>query len=97
MAWRNRRAAGQEIAHAVLRRRLVEEARKFVPALSHEDVGPGMSGIRAQAVTRDGRLADDFIFDRTGKVLHVRNAPSPGATSSLAIADHLADSLEELG
>lgn len=96
MAWRNRRSARQEITHAVFRHRLVEEARRFVPSLSVDDVSPGISGIRAQAVTRDGQLADDFIFDRTGKVLHVRNAPSPGATSSLAIAGYLADSMEKL-
>jgi L-2-hydroxyglutarate oxidase len=47
--------------------------------------------VRAQAVGRDGRLVDDFVFSHTERALHVRNAPSPGATSSLAIARHIAD------
>src|SRR2546430_3891079 len=51
-----------------------------------DDVQPGHFGIRAQALGRDGRLIDDFVFNQTGRVLHVRNAPSPGATASLAIA-----------
>jgi L-2-hydroxyglutarate oxidase len=49
--------------------------------------------VRAQAVARDGTLLDDFVFSRTKHTLHVRNAPSPGATSSLAIAAYIADSL----
>lgn len=95
MIWNNRASARHEISNALFRRRLIEAARSFVPALRPEDVRPSKSGIRAQAVTRDGELADDFVFDRTGRVLHVRNAPSPGATSSLAIADHLVDLLDE--
>jgi (S)-2-hydroxyglutarate dehydrogenase len=58
-------------------------------------VRPGHFGIRAQALGRDGRLIDDFVFDQTGRVLHVRNAPSPGATASLAIAREIADKLEQ--
>jgi 2-hydroxyglutarate dehydrogenase len=54
-------------------------------------VVPGPAGVRAQAVSRDGRLVDDFVFSRTGRALHVRNAPSPAATSSLAIAREVAD------
>jgi (S)-2-hydroxyglutarate dehydrogenase len=50
--------------------------------------------VRAQAVARDGSLVDDFVFSHTEHTLHVRNAPSPGATSSLAIAEHVADTLE---
>jgi len=49
------------------------------------------SGVRAQALTADGRLVDDFWFDYAENVVHVRNAPSPGATSSLAIAAHVVD------
>ena len=59
----------------------------------------GPSGVRAQALDRDGNLVDDFVFDGgTGdvgsRVLHVRNAPSPAATSSLAIAEMVADEVE---
>jgi 2-hydroxyglutarate dehydrogenase len=57
-----------------------------MPALSARDLLPGPSGVRAQALDRDGRLVDDFVFDETGRFLNVRNAPSPAATSSLALA-----------
>jgi (S)-2-hydroxyglutarate dehydrogenase len=83
-----------EIRHAALRRTLVEAARRYVPDLRDDDVERGaLSGIRAQALGRDGRLVDDFVFSRTERALHVRNAPSPGATSALAIARVIADEL----
>lgn len=53
----------------------------------------GPSGVRAQAVGVDGSLIEDFVFDKSGRILHCRNAPSPGATSSLAIAKMVADRL----
>ena len=87
-----------EIRHAASRRSLVESLRPFVPELRSADVMPGPSGIRAQALARDGSLVDDFVFSRTGRALHVRNAPSPAATSSLAIARLVADRAQaELG
>jgi (S)-2-hydroxyglutarate dehydrogenase len=55
---------------------------------------PGPSGVRAQAPSEDGQLLDDFWFDETETVTHVRNAPSPGATSSLAIARMIVDRVE---
>jgi 2-hydroxyglutarate dehydrogenase len=83
-----------EIKHALSKRALVRDAQRYVPELELDDVRPGHFGIRAQALGRDGRLIDDFVFDQTGRVLHVRNAPSPGATASLAIAREIADKLE---
>jgi L-2-hydroxyglutarate oxidase LhgO len=62
-----------------------------VPELTPADVLPGRSGVRAQAVGRDGALIDDFVVERTERALHVRNAPSPAATACLAIAAHVAD------
>jgi len=83
-----------EVRHAALRSTLVADARRYVPDLGDDDVQPGvLSGIRAQALGRDGRLVDDFAFSRTERALHVRNAPSPGATSALAIARVVADEL----
>ena len=72
----------------------VRACAAYVPAVQLADVEPGPSGIRAQAVARDGKLFDDFAFASTPGVLHVRNAPSPAATSSLAIARVIADRLE---
>lgn len=78
----------------------VKILQKFIPQLSLSDVVRGPSGVRAQALDRDGNLVDDFVFDGgTGevasRVLHVRNAPSPAATSSLAIGEMIADEVEK--
>ena len=67
------------------------ELQRFVPALQADQITFGPSGIRAQAVDLDGRLVDDFRFRGTDKILHVVNAPSPGATASLAIGREIAD------
>jgi 2-hydroxyglutarate dehydrogenase len=80
-----------ELRHASSRRAFIADLRRFVPELDAADVLPGPSGIRAQAVGRDGRLVDDFVVHRTERALHVRNAPSPAATSSLALAKLIAD------
>ena len=94
MASRWWRTGMTEIRHAALRSTLIAAARRYVPELRDDDVERGaLSGIRAQALGRDGRLVDDFAFSRTERALHVRNAPSPGATSALAIARVVADEL----
>jgi L-2-hydroxyglutarate oxidase LhgO len=79
-----------ELAHATLRSRLVDAAARYVPDLRVADVQPAFAGVRAQALARDGALLDDFVFSHTERALHVRNAPSPGATASMAIARHVA-------
>ena len=94
------RSGLEELRHAVSRRAMVAAAARYVPELGIDDVVPGPSGVRAQALWRDGRLADDFVFSHTERALHVRNAPSPAATSSLAIARMVADEADsafELG
>jgi len=78
-----------ELRHAALRSAFVRAAARYVPELRPEDVEPAFAGVRAQALGRDGRLVDDFVFSATPRALHVRNAPSPAATSSLAIARHV--------
>jgi L-2-hydroxyglutarate oxidase len=83
-----------EIRHAASRRAFVGKLRRYVPELSASDVVSGPSGIRAQAVDRSGRLVDDFVVHQTERALHVRNAPSPAATSSLALAKLIADQVE---
>jgi 2-hydroxyglutarate dehydrogenase len=84
-----------ELHHAASRRAFVRAAQKFVPELRVSDVEPAFAGVRAQALGRDGKLVDDFVFSQTERALHVRNAPSPGATSSLAIAKLIADRADE--
>src|SRR4051812_13735178 len=85
----------REFRHAASKRAFIRELRRFVPELELQDVLPGPSGIRAQALDRDGRLVDDFVVHRTGRALHVRNAPSPAATSSLALAKMIADEVDD--
>jgi L-2-hydroxyglutarate oxidase len=89
------RTALVEIGYAASRRAFVRAAQRYVPDLTTADVLPGPSGVRAQALARDGSLVDDFVFSHTGRALHVRNAPSPAATSSLAIARLISDRAEE--
>jgi (S)-2-hydroxyglutarate dehydrogenase len=83
-----------EVRHAVSRRSLVAAAADYVPELRREDLRPGFAGVRAQAVGRDGKLIDDFVVSETERALHVRNAPSPAATSAFALARLIADRAE---
>ena len=69
----------------------VQQLQRYVPELRPDQVTFGPSGVRAQALARNGTLVDDFAFSGGPRVLHVRNAPSPAATSSLAIGSVLAD------
>jgi 2-hydroxyglutarate dehydrogenase len=85
-----------ELKHAALRRTFVAEASRYLPEIGAGDVRFAFAGFRAQAVARDGSLVDDFVFSRTERALHVRNAPSPAATSSLAIARRVVDEAERL-
>jgi L-2-hydroxyglutarate oxidase len=80
-----------EFYRDLVRRAYAAQARRYLPELSGADLLPAPAGIRAQAVTRDGKLVDDFLFASSDRVLHVRNAPSPAATSAFAIAEHIAD------
>jgi len=84
-----------EMGYATSHAALVRAARRYVPDLERRDVLPGPAGVRAQALGRDGALVDDFVISHTGRALHVRNAPSPAATSSLAIARLIADRTQE--
>jgi (S)-2-hydroxyglutarate dehydrogenase len=68
----------------------VRELQRYVPEIQADQLRFGPSGVRAQAVTRDGTMVDDFVLGGSGRILHVRNAPSPAATSSLAIGGMLA-------
>ncbi len=89
------RVGVDELHMAASRRAFVAACARYVPGLTADDVIDGPAGVRAQAVGRDGALVDDFVFSETAGALHVRNAPSPGATSSLAIASLIADRAAE--
>jgi (S)-2-hydroxyglutarate dehydrogenase len=85
-----------EIRRALSARAFVADARRYVPDLRREDFVAGPAGIRGQAVARDGTLVDDFLVSRTERAVYVRNAPSPAATSSLALARLIADEVDPL-
>lgn len=87
-------SGAHEVARSLSKRAFVREARRYVPELRAEDVVAAPAGVRAQAVDRDGALVDDFRLDVSGRTVWVRNAPSPAATSSLAIAEELLTYLE---
>jgi L-2-hydroxyglutarate oxidase len=96
-AWRLARRYGRvgagEMVRSLVGRSFVAAVRRMLPDVRAEDLRPAPAGVRAQAVGRDGRLVDDFLFRRTGAVLHVLNAPSPAATASLLIGRRIADEL----
>ena len=71
-------------------------AARYVPAIGPGDLLPAFAGVRAQAVGRDGRLVEDFVVSATPRAIHVRNAPSPAATSALALAQLIADRADQL-
>jgi L-2-hydroxyglutarate oxidase len=83
-----------EMGRAASRRLYVRDMRRYIPELRTADTRRGPVGIRAQALDRNGKLVDDFVVHRTDHALHVRNAPSPAATSSLALARLIADEAE---
>jgi (S)-2-hydroxyglutarate dehydrogenase len=93
MAARHWRTGVRELVGSLSTRAFVRAARQLVPELRPADLRRTRSGVRAQAVARDGTLVDDFRVSRQGRVVAIRNAPSPAATSSMAIAEHIAELL----
>ena len=77
------------------KRVFVRAVQRLVPELSAEDFVPGMSGVRAQAVNREGSLLDDFKIVRERNAIHVLNVPSPAVTASLAIGEVIADFIQK--
>ncbi len=80
-----------EVKRSLSRKEFTRSLQRLVPALEENDLLPGGAGVRAQAMSPDGTLLQDFAIELRQGALHLLNAPSPGATASLAIADHLLD------
>ena len=89
LAGRDFRAGVHELIGAASRRRFLSAAQRYVPEIGDRDIDRAPLGVRAQAVDRAGRLVDDFALSELSDVIAVRNAPSPAATSSFAIAEYL--------
>jgi L-2-hydroxyglutarate oxidase len=90
------RSGLDEFRNSLSRRRYLELCRKYCPELTVDDLGPHPSGVRAQAVLRDGTLVHDFLIKRTARTIHICNAPSPAATSAIPIGQHVAGQAEEI-
>jgi L-2-hydroxyglutarate oxidase len=78
-----------EMVRSFSQRRFARDLARLVPAVTTDDLVPAGAGVRAQAFSRDGRLVDDFVIEQNRNQIHILNAPSPAATSSLEIADHV--------
>jgi L-2-hydroxyglutarate oxidase LhgO len=94
-ARRHWRTGLREMYGSLSKRRFVAAARAYVPDIGDDDVVPGVAGIRAQALDSDGGLVDDFRITVRERVVLLRNAPSPAATSSLAIAEHIVTTMAD--
>jgi (S)-2-hydroxyglutarate dehydrogenase len=94
LAARNYRAGSREVARSASRHLFGASLRRLVPEVRDEHLVPAPAGVRAQAMRRDGTLVDDFLIERDGAIVHVLNAPSPAATSSLEIARHIVGLLD---
>ena len=83
----------REMTGSLIKRRYLADVRAYLPGMQLGDLVRSTAGVRAQGVRRDGGLVDDFVLPPAGRIMLVRNAPSPAATSSLAIAEHIVSAL----
>ena len=93
---KNWRIGYDEMARDLSKKRFLASLQTYIPELTIDDLLPGPSGVRAQAIGSDGAMVDDFALDRGEGILHVRNAPSPAATSSLQIGKLIVDALDQM-
>jgi (S)-2-hydroxyglutarate dehydrogenase len=91
MAWRYWRMEVYELYRSLSRRAFLRALQQLVPELEDKNLYPGGSGVRAQIVTSNGSLVDDFLIVESPNTVNVLNAPSPAATASIAIGRHVAD------
>lgn len=96
LAMRHGVSGTRELVRSRSKRLYARQARRLVPAIVHKQLREGGVGVRAQAVARNGTLIDDFVIERAGATIHVLNAPSPGATASLAIGRMVAQRAADL-
>ena len=78
-----------EYTRAFSKKLFLRQLQRLVPSLCIDDIRPGKSGVRAQALGPNGELIDDFKIERQEMSIHVLNAPSPAATAALAIGDYI--------
>lgn len=90
MARKNLGVGAMEVRRSLSRKQFARSLAELVPAVRESDLVPSPAGVRAQLLTRDGAIYDDFLIERQGRNLHVLNAPSPAATAALEIGAHVA-------
>lgn len=90
------RTGMDEVYRSISKKAFTRALQKLVPEITEDDLEEGGAGVRAQACSLDGKLVDDFNFKVVGRTLHVRNAPSPAATSCLAIGKNIVDNIKML-
>ena len=88
---RNIRPGLRELGESWFKTAYIHQIKKYLPEITTSDLQPFPPGIRAQPVTRDGKIIDDFLFATSSRSLHVCNAPSPAATSAIPIGEHICD------
>jgi (S)-2-hydroxyglutarate dehydrogenase len=93
-ARRHWRTGAREMYGSLSKSRFIAGARAYLPEISDDDVVPGPTGVRAQALEADGSLVDDFRISVRDRIVLLRNAPSPAATSALAIAEHVVSAFD---
>ena len=96
MLRRHFQAGVQEMKNSLYKSGYLRLVQRYCPTLQQQDLLPHPAGVRAQAVTREGELIDDFLFVSTARTLHVCNAPSPAATSALPIGEHIVSRIKAL-
>jgi len=89
LALRNVGEGAHEMMRSFSKAAFVRSLQRLVPSIQKEDILPCAAGVRAQAVSPDGQMIDDFLIVRSHNAIHICNAPSPAATASLEIASHV--------
>lgn len=84
-----------EMVRSFNKRAFTRRLKRFIPDIEPHDLLPAAAGVRAQALTKDGRLLDDFYMIQRERAIHVCNAPSPAATASLLIGQHIAERVRQ--
>jgi len=97
LAARNWEEGSREVMRSLSRRLFARSVQRLVPEVAERDLHRAGAGVRAQALTPQGSLADDFVIRREGRAIHVCNAPSPGATASIEIGRYIAESVQDGG
>lgn len=90
LAMKHWKAGSMEMYRSFSKKAFVNSLQKLIPSITSEDVVKGGSGVRAQALKKDGSMVDDFLILHSDNIINVCNAPSPAATASLAVGEHIA-------